>query len=100
MKRLRAYIDTSVIGGVADEEFAALRRWFMAKPTKKFDCVEMKRRAQERLIAEYEAGRNEYDSYLEFLTSTNDGSSFVCEMRRRYGKRSAVEQTGDRSERG
>jgi len=38
--------------------------------TKAFDCVAMKRRAQARLQAEYEARRAEFASYSEFLAAT------------------------------
>ena len=34
---------------------------------KAFDCVEMKRRAQEKLRAEYEARKEEFDDYYDFL---------------------------------
>ena len=35
----------------------------MTKKTKTFDCVEMKRRIQEGLRAEYESRRKEFPSY-------------------------------------
>ena len=37
---------------------------------KSFDCVEMKRKAQKRLRAEYEARKDEFSSYSEFITAT------------------------------
>lgn len=39
----------------------------MTTPTKPFDCVEMKREAQARLAAEYEAARAGFESYSNFL---------------------------------
>lgn len=38
----------------------------MAK-TKRFDCVEMKRRAQEQLLAEYKNKKEKFSSYRQFL---------------------------------
>ncbi len=35
-----------------------------------FDCVEMKREAQAILMAEYEARKNEFSSYVEFIHKT------------------------------
>jgi hypothetical protein len=37
---------------------------------KAFDCVEMKRQAQARLTAAYEARKNEFSSYAEFIHET------------------------------
>ena len=37
---------------------------------KAFDCVEMKRQAQGRLTAAYEARKNEFSSYAEFIHET------------------------------
>jgi DNA-binding protein H-NS len=37
---------------------------------KEFDCVEMKRQAQARLMAEHEARKNKYSSYAEFIHET------------------------------
>ena len=39
----------------------------MATKAKKFDCVEMKRRAQEQLSAEWELRKHEFSSYGAFL---------------------------------
>ena len=40
------------------------------KTKKTFDCVQMKHKAQERLQAEYEARKDEFSSYAEFITAT------------------------------
>ena len=37
---------------------------------KPFDCVEMKHKAQKRLQVKYEARKNEFSSYAEFITAT------------------------------
>ena len=37
---------------------------------KTFDCVEMKRQAQAKLMAEYEDRKNEFSSYAEFIHKT------------------------------
>lgn len=42
----------------------------MATKLKKFDCVEMKRQAQEEILAEWERRKNEFSSYGEFLEAT------------------------------
>lgn len=39
----------------------------MAAKHKAFDCVEMKREAQEKIMAEWEARKHEFSSYGEFL---------------------------------
>ena len=39
----------------------------MGKKTKTFDCVQMKRDAQRKLLAEYESRKEEFDSYTDFL---------------------------------
>ena len=42
----------------------------MAGKTKTFDCVEMKHRAQRALRAEYEARKDQFSSYSDFLNAT------------------------------
>lgn len=37
---------------------------------KTFDCVEMKRQVQAKLMAEYEVRKNEFISYAEFIHKT------------------------------
>ena len=46
-----------------------------AKP-KTFDCVEMKRQAQQRLLAEYESRRDEFDSYSQFIEAKSRSSAW------------------------
>jgi hypothetical protein len=51
-----------------------------ANPKKAFDCVEMKRKAQEDLHAEYEAHRNEFPSYFAFLEAKTGASAWQKEF--------------------
>lgn len=39
----------------------------MATKTKTFDCVEMKRKAQEEIMAQWSKRKHEFSSYGEFL---------------------------------
>ena len=39
----------------------------MKTKTKIFDCVEMKHKAQQKLRAEYESRKDQFDSYFAFL---------------------------------
>ena len=53
---------------------------------KKFDCVEMQHKAQERLRAEYEARKGEFSSFAEFLNRTAEESketrAFLARLRK------------------
>jgi hypothetical protein len=44
----------------------------MEAKVKTFDCVEMMHRAQRELLAEYEARRSEFSSYVDFINRTMD----------------------------
>ena len=41
----------------------------MAMKTKTFDCVEMKNRIQAKRLAEYEARKGAFGSYLDFVNA-------------------------------
>jgi hypothetical protein len=41
----------------------------MPTKTKTFDCVEMKNRIQADRMAEYEAHKNEFASYVDFINA-------------------------------
>jgi hypothetical protein len=41
----------------------------METKTKVFDCVDFKRRAQEKLMREYESRRKEFSSYGDFINA-------------------------------
>lgn len=49
----------------------------MEEETKPFDCVAFKRQAQERLMAEYEARKDEFSSEIEFLNAKADESEIA-----------------------
>jgi hypothetical protein len=53
---------------------------------KTFDCVEMKREAQRRIGAEYEARKREFASYWEFLNATAAESAFGAEMLAKFAR--------------
>jgi hypothetical protein len=55
----------------------------MTTTTKTFDCVEMKRRVQEELRAEYESRKGEFASYADFLRAKADQSPWVGQLRGR-----------------
>jgi hypothetical protein len=48
---------------------------------KSFDCVEMKRRIQEQLRAEYESRKKAFASYVDFLNAKADQSPWVQNIR-------------------
>ena len=60
---------------------------------KDFDCVEMKRKAQHRLRKEYEANRDKYSSFAEFLNATADASPETRAFRRKTRARRATERS-------
>ncbi len=49
----------------------------MATKPKMFDCVEMKRRAQEEISAEWESRKHEFSSYGAFLQATVQESEWT-----------------------
>ncbi len=52
----------------------------MTKPAKKFDCVEMKHRAQRKLRTEYESRKDEFSSYFAFLEAKANQSKWQREF--------------------
>ena len=52
----------------------------MATKTKTFDCVEMKNRIQAQRLAEYEARKGEFDSYIDFVNARVKGSPVWKEL--------------------
>ncbi len=56
----------------------------MATKTKTFDCVDMKHRAQERLMAEFEARRHEFSSYSEFIMAKVTESPWASALWRKF----------------
>ncbi len=53
----------------------------MGTKAKAFDCVAFKRRAQERLMAEYEERKDEFSSEIEFLNAKADESELAKAVR-------------------
>ena len=49
----------------------------MSRKTKTFDCVQMKRKSQEALLAEFQARRDEFASLDEFLAAKARESEWV-----------------------
>jgi hypothetical protein len=56
----------------------------MTTTIKTFDCVKMKRDIQEQLRAEYEARKQDYASYVDFLRAKAEESDWVRQLRRRF----------------
>lgn len=61
----------------------------MGSKTKTFDCVEMKRRAQETLRQEYEASRGEFASYCDFLEAKANASELAKAVRAKIARAGA-----------
>ena len=55
----------------------------MATKTKAFDCVAMKNRIQAQRLAEYEARKDEFGSYIDFINARVQGSSLWRELLKR-----------------
>lgn len=53
---------------------------------KKFDCVEMKTAAQQKLRQEYEKRKSEFSSYLDFVNATMDNNKDICEFHKQLAK--------------
>ena len=54
--------------------------WNVGTKTKTFDCVEMKNRIQAKRLAEYEARKNEFDSYIDFINARAQESPIWKEL--------------------
>ena len=55
----------------------------MATKAKTFDCVEMKNRIQAKRLAEYEARKSEFDSYIDFINARVQQSPLWKELLRK-----------------
>ena len=53
--------------------------------TKTFDCVEMKNRIQTEILADYEAHKDEFESFVAFIHARTGKSQFAREMRKKFG---------------
>ena len=58
----------------------------MGTKTKTFDCVEFERRSQERLMAEYEARKDECSSEIDFLTAKAEDSEIPKAVRAKIAR--------------
>ena len=58
----------------------------MGAKAKAFDCVAFKRRAQERLMAEYEARKGEFASEVEFLNAKAAESEIAKALREKIAR--------------
>jgi len=60
----------------------------MTTKTKTFDCVQMKREAQKRLMVEYEARESEFSSFVDFVNRpAPDEPEWIRSFRARVRKR-------------
>ena len=57
------------------------------KPTT-FDCVEMKRKSQEAMLAEFETRRNEFTTFTEFVDAKARESEWVAAIWDKFGGKS------------
>ncbi len=62
----------------------------MGTKTKTFDCVEWKDRAQEKLLAEYEARKDEFPSIVEFLNAKAEESETARIVRAKIARARAA----------
>lgn len=56
----------------------------MATKIKTFDCVRMKRRIQESIVAEYEKSKAEFPLFSDFLKATE--SDWERQLRQKFAK--------------
>jgi hypothetical protein len=59
----------------------------MPTKTKTFDCVEMKNRIQAERMAEYEACKGEYASYVDFINARVKDSKLMEVVQAKSRKR-------------
>jgi hypothetical protein len=55
----------------------------MAKKRKAFECVKMKHDIQAKIMAEYEARKGEFSSFVDFINTRANESPWTRKMRRR-----------------
>jgi len=61
----------------------------MATKQKTFDCVEMKRQAQEDILADWELHKNEYSSYSDYLEASLQESEWTRKTWERLQKQTS-----------
>ena len=65
----------------------------MKNKTKTFDCVEMKRRIQDKLHSEYESRRSEFSSYADFINKTAGESQLIQQFREKVRQAKTRDKT-------
>ncbi len=58
----------------------------MATKTKTFDCIEAKRKAHRRMMAEYESRKREFPSLVEFLNAKAEESDIAKSVRQKIAR--------------
>lgn len=58
----------------------------MKKRTNDFDCVEMKHEIQRQLMAEYEANKDKYTSYGDFINKTAEQSELMKKLKAKQAR--------------
>jgi hypothetical protein len=64
----------------------------MSRKRKTFDCVEMKNRIQAERLAEYEARKSEFASYIDFIDTRVKNSALAQIVRQKAQGRSTETQ--------
>jgi len=64
------------------------------KKAKTFDCVEMKRRIQTDLMAEYESRKDQFSSFADFIHKTAASDFKIRAFQEKVSK--AAQQTGSK----
>lgn len=65
----------------------------MGTKTKAFDCVEMKRRIQSEIMAEYETPKSRFASFEDFIEAQARKSAWVRRMRAKFGRQTGMSRT-------
>ena len=64
----------------------------MKNRPKAFDCVEMKNRIQRELMEEYDARKDEFPSYADFIIATAKESEEIRAWRERIARAKAAKR--------
>jgi hypothetical protein len=82
----RAFAEAGKLSA-AEQDLLASRLLAELEAEDKFDCVEMKRRAQELLRQEYESHIQEFPSYVDFLNAKAAQSPWANRLRQRCAEK-------------
>lgn len=58
----------------------------MKTRTNDFDCVEMKNEIQRQLMAEYEANKDKYTSYADFINKTAEETELMKKLKAKLAR--------------